>query len=50
MARPALYPVKKVIGFDKRMLAAVDKWRRKQDPIPSVSEAIRQLLELALKK
>jgi hypothetical protein len=48
MARPELYPVKKVIGFDHAQLAAVEKWRRRQAPIPSVSEAIRQLIAQAL--
>jgi hypothetical protein len=48
MGRPELYPVKKVIGFKKEMLAAIDKWRRKQEPIPSVSDAVRRLLEQAL--
>ena len=32
------------------MLAAVDKWRRKQNPIPSVSDAIRALIELGLRE
>jgi hypothetical protein len=50
MGRPELYPIKKVIGFKKEMLAAVDKWRRKQDPIPSVSDAIRALIELGLRE
>ncbi len=50
MGRPELYPVKKVIGFKKEMLAAVDMWRRKRDPIPSVSDAIRALIELGLRQ
>lgn len=44
MPRPTLFPVKKVIGFDERLLAAVDDWRRSRKPIPTVSEAIRQIL------
>ena len=44
MARPQLYPVKKVIGFDATMLKAVDEWRRTRTPIPTVSDAIRQIL------
>jgi hypothetical protein len=48
MGRPELYPLKKVIGFDERMLEAVEKWRAKQNPIPTVSEAIRRLVELGL--
>ena len=49
MPRPELYPVKKVIGFDLEMLAAIDKWRAKQKPIPTVSDAIRRLVESGLK-
>ena len=44
MARPELYPVKKVIGFDETLLKAIDEWRRTRTPIPTVSEAIRQIL------
>jgi len=49
MPRPEHYPVKKVIGFDQALLSAIDKWRRRQTPIPTVSEAIRKLLALGLK-
>ena len=49
MSRPQIYPVKKVIGFDQTMLDAIDNWRRKQKPIPTVSEAIRKLIEKGLK-
>ena len=48
MARPQLYPIKKVIGFDRDMLDAIDAWRRVQSPIPTVSDAIRRLVELGL--
>ena len=48
MPRPKLYPVKKVIGFDQAMLDAIDDWRRTQSPIPTVSEAIRQIVALGL--
>ena len=46
--RPELYPVKKIIGFDQSMLDAIDDWRREQTPIPTVSDAIRALVELGL--
>jgi Holliday junction resolvase len=49
MPRPQLYPVKKVIGFDRTQLSAIEKWRRRQDPIPNVSEAIRKLVTFGLK-
>jgi hypothetical protein len=47
--RPEQFPIKKVIGFEAGMLETVDEWRRKQTPIPTVSEAIRRLVELGLK-
>jgi hypothetical protein len=48
--RPKKYPVKKVIGFDQEMLDAIDEWRRRQKPIPTVSDAIRALVQQGLKK
>ena len=50
MARPQLYPVKKVIGFDEPMLKAIDEWRRGRTPIPTVSAAIRQILAKHLRQ
>ena len=44
MPRPELYPVKKIVGFDKGTIAAIEKWRAEQTAIPSLSEAIRQLV------
>ena len=49
MPRPEIYPVKKMIGFTSDMLDAIDKWRAKQRPIPNVSDAVRQLIEIGLK-
>lgn len=49
MPRPEIYPVKKLVGLNKSMLEAIDKWRAKQRPIPNVSDAIRQLIEIGLK-
>jgi hypothetical protein len=48
VSRAQLYPTKKVVGFDQKMLDAIDDWRRGEKPIPSVSEAIRRLIELGL--
>lgn len=48
MPRPELYPHKKNIGFDDALLARIDEWRRKQTPIPTVSDAIRALIDEAL--
>ena len=49
MGRPELYPIKKLIGFDKKVIAAVESWRLKQKPPVNLSEAIRRLVELGLK-
>ncbi|MET4721869.1 hypothetical protein ABIF64_005912 [Bradyrhizobium japonicum] len=49
MPRPEIYPVKKLVGLSEAMLDAIDKWRAKQRPIPNVSDAIRQLIEIGLK-
>lgn len=44
MARPLTLPIKKLVGFEPEMLAAIDNWRRTQTPIPTQSEAIRRIL------
>jgi hypothetical protein len=49
LGRPEIYPVKKVIGFDQEMIKAIEDWRKKQKPMPNVSDAIRRLVELGLK-
>src|SRR4051794_35070890 len=46
--RPELYPIKKLLAFDRQIIDAVEKWRGGQTPIPTVSEAIRRLIEQAL--
>jgi hypothetical protein len=48
MPRPQIYPIKKVIVFEQEQLNAIDQWRRRQTPIPTVSEAIRRLVDLGL--
>jgi hypothetical protein len=50
MPRPELYPIKKLIGFDAKLFDAVDEWRRRQDPEPNVSDAIRALVVLGLER
>lgn len=37
------------IVASKQIVAAIDEWRREQNDLPSRSEAIRRLVELALK-
>lgn len=50
MPRPPLFPIKKIIGFDEPLIAAIDDWRRGRKPIPSMSEAIRQILRKHLRQ
>ena len=38
MSRPELYPVTEIVGFDEGTFAAIEEWRAKQTPIPSISE------------
>jgi hypothetical protein len=45
--RPS-YPIKKLVGFDERMLAAINRWRRQRLPIPHANGAIRELIKLGL--
>lgn len=46
--RPKQFPVKKVVGFERETLAAIEAWCRKHDPAPNVSQAIRDLIEIGL--
>jgi hypothetical protein len=48
MPKPLKFPTKVLIGFDDDRLSAVDAWRRQQDDLPTRSEAIRRLTDLAL--
>ena len=44
MARE-LFPIKKVISFDQRMIAEIEKWRLRQEAkLPSANAAIRALI------
>jgi hypothetical protein len=43
-----LYPLKKLVGFDSEMLAAIDRWRRNQEIHPSTNAAIRALIRRGL--
>jgi hypothetical protein len=40
--------LKKTVGLDSAMIQAIESWRARQKPVPSVSEAIRQLVEMGL--
>jgi hypothetical protein len=46
--RPELFPIKKVIGFDQKMVDAIDAWRRRQSDVPTFSDAVRRLLAKGL--
>jgi Arc/MetJ-type ribon-helix-helix transcriptional regulator len=51
MARPTKDPKDTTLQMrvSEAFLKSIDSWRRKQDDLPSRSEAIRRLVELALK-
>jgi hypothetical protein len=49
MGRPPTHPNRLLLAVNDEWLAAVEQWRRQQPKIPNQSEAIRQLVELALK-
>ena len=40
--------LKKTVGLDIAMIQAIESWRARQTPVPNVSEAIRQLVEMGL--
>jgi hypothetical protein len=44
----APYPVRKVVNFDRQMVDAINKWRHRQDAVPSANEAIRALIKRGL--
>jgi hypothetical protein len=48
IGRPGTHPIKKVLGFTKEMVDAVERWRATQRPVPNFSEAARRLVEAGL--
>jgi hypothetical protein len=44
MPRPEPYRIKKIVGFDRHTIDAIEKWRGEQRPVPDLSEAIRRLV------
>lgn len=50
MSKPHKYTEKKLIGFEPTMMTAIDDFRRKQEDLPSRTEAIRRLIQIALDK
>jgi hypothetical protein len=47
--RPAVHPKRLLLAVNEEFLDSIDSWRRDQPDIPSRSEAIRRLVEEALK-
>jgi DNA end-binding protein Ku len=45
MPKPKTVPNKLLIGFSDEQLAELDKWRRKQEDLPSRSEGVRRLVD-----
>jgi metal-responsive CopG/Arc/MetJ family transcriptional regulator len=50
MPKPLKFPTKILIGVHDELLAAIDKWRRQQEDLPTRSEAIRRLVAAVLDK
>jgi hypothetical protein len=48
--RPKLFSTKKLIRFEQAMIDEIDTWREKQKPALTLSDAIRRLVELGLKR
>jgi DNA end-binding protein Ku len=44
MPKPKTVPNKLLIGFSDKQLAELDRWRRKQEDLPSRSEGVRRLV------
>jgi hypothetical protein len=42
------YSIRKVVNFDRELLAAVHRWRRQQETRPSANVAIRALISRGL--
>jgi hypothetical protein len=48
MPAPARHLLKRIVGFDRTTIQKIEDWRARQKPIPTVSEAIRRLVEMGL--
>jgi hypothetical protein len=48
VGRPEIYPVKKLIRIDEDMNDGIERWRKQQTPVPTVTDAIRALIALGL--
>jgi hypothetical protein len=50
MPKPEHHRIKKIVGFDRRTIDAIEKWRGEQRPVPDLSEAIRRLVDSGLRR
>jgi hypothetical protein len=41
-------PLRKMVGFDRATIQAIETWRARQQPIPKMPEAIRRLVAIGL--
>jgi hypothetical protein len=39
---------RKIIGFDDELVVLINEWRRRQDDLPSFSDAVRELIRIGL--
>jgi hypothetical protein len=49
MARPSRYPRRLGLAMSEEMERALDDWRARQPGVPTRVEAVRRLVEIALK-
>lgn len=45
MAKPEIFPVRKLLRMDTETAAAIEAFRRSQKPKPNASEAMRRLMQ-----
>ena len=50
MARPEEFPIKFQLAVSQEMEELINDWRRSQKDLPNRSEAIRRLIEVALRR
>lgn len=50
MPRQEEFPIKFQLAVSKELEAEINEWRRSQKDLPNRSEAIRRLIEVALRR
>ena len=47
---PTRYPIKKTLGLDEDLVAAINMWRSEQLRSPTFQDALRDLIKLGLER